>query len=223
VTEGEVGVEGRIYRRESRGLEFDRVTFFADAIFAIAMTVIVVDIGRPTLADSADSQEMVDKLGDLGAEVFSFFLSFVVLGGFWRAHHRLFGRLEAVDRRIITLNLAYLAFIAFMPFPTDLLGSYGDNAVAVAIYAVNVAVVAALEVAILARATGQGFFRPQLTPEARAWMLRCSLDPTIVFAASVPLAFLIGPRVAMLSWLLLVPLGWLLGRGRPSSAPDGLD
>src|SRR3954451_20994462 len=82
------------YRRRSEELEFYRVAFFSDAVFAIAMTLLVVGIGIPKVKEGGD---LGTALSGKDAEIFSFFLSFVVIGYFWLAHHRFFARLGAVD------------------------------------------------------------------------------------------------------------------------------
>src|SRR5262245_2740094 len=86
------GSEAR-YVRESPGLEFDRVAFFSDAVFAIAMTLLVVGIGIPSVAQG----ELGDALREKQSEITSFFVSFVVLGNYWLAHHRFFHRLASVS------------------------------------------------------------------------------------------------------------------------------
>ena len=117
----EPGVEpprpGR-YQRSSTSLEFDRVIFFSDAVFAIAMTLLVVGIGIPKVADAGLDQALRDKR----QEILSFFVSFVVIGFYWLSHHQFVSQLRAVDRTFMKLNLLYLAAIAFVPFPTALVG-----------------------------------------------------------------------------------------------------
>jgi uncharacterized membrane protein len=194
-------------RHERGGLEFDRVAFFTDAIFAIAMTVIVVGIHVPDLADRDVPDELRPALVDLAPEVGSFFLSFAVLGGFWLAHHRSFGRLAAVEPGFILLNLVYLAFIAFLPFPTDLLGNYGDEVLPTVIYAANVAIISALECACLARASRKGLLAQPLGPVERRWSLVGTATPAYVFAASIPIAFLLGAFAAKATWLSLIVAG----------------
>jgi uncharacterized membrane protein len=68
--------------------EFARVLTFSDGVFAIAMTLLVVGIGLPALADQADESELLGKLDDVWPEIFSFFLSFAVIGRYWLAHHQ---------------------------------------------------------------------------------------------------------------------------------------
>ena len=102
------------YRSESRGLEFDRVSFITDAVYAIAMTLLVVDLHIPELAGSAaDSAAMRAALAGAQPQI----IGFAVLGRYWLAHHQFFSGLVRVDRGLIGLNLVYLAFVAFAPFP----------------------------------------------------------------------------------------------------------
>src|SRR5262245_19393656 len=89
------GTPDRRYRRRSEELEFDRVAFFSDAVFAIAMTLLVVGIGIPHEA------KLGDALSGKDAEIFSFFLSFLVIGYYWLEHHRFFSQLRAVDLRFM--------------------------------------------------------------------------------------------------------------------------
>ena len=76
------GNEPRFERKES-SLEFDRVAFFSDAVFAIAMTLLVVGIGIPEVRES----ELGDALRGKDSEILSFFISFFVIGFYWLGHH----------------------------------------------------------------------------------------------------------------------------------------
>ncbi|HXZ74928.1 MAG TPA: TMEM175 family protein, partial [Streptosporangiaceae bacterium] len=97
-------------------LEYDRVLFFSDAVFAIAITLLVVDIRVPDVVVNA-GQEIKDSNG----RILSFAISFLVIGLFWMAHHRLFRYITALDRSLMFLNLLFLGTIAFLPYPTALL------------------------------------------------------------------------------------------------------
>ena len=129
------------YQRSSTSLEFDRVTFFSDAVFAIAMTLLVVGIGIPHVTDAHLDQALRDKR----PEIISFFISFVVIGSYWLSHHQFVARLRAVDVRFMQLNLLYLAAIAFVPFPTALVGVYETHLVSVVIYAITLGAASCLE------------------------------------------------------------------------------
>jgi uncharacterized membrane protein len=202
------GTPARHYRRRSEELEFDRVAFFSDAVFAIAMTLLVVGIGIPR----GPKSELGHALSMKDAEIFSFFLSFMVIGFFWLAHHRFFARLAAVDVRFMQINLMYLAAIAFTPFPTAVVGIYGgDEPVGVVLYAVTLGVASFLEAALLWRAQHEGLLRERMRDDVFRGNMAASLAPVVVFAFSIPIAYL-ASSWALLSWLLIFPLEWCIGR-----------
>jgi TMEM175 potassium channel family protein len=202
------GTPAHHYRRRSEELEFDRVAFFSDAVFAIAMTLLVVGIGVPHVADS----KLRDALSGRDAEIFSFFLSFVVIGFFWLAHHRFVARLVAVDRRFMQINLLYLAAIAFTPFPTAIVGIYGgDEPAGVVLYAVTLGAASFLEAALLWHAQHEGLLRARMRDDVFRGNMAASLAPVVVFAISIPIAYF-ATSWGLLSWLLIFPLEWCIGR-----------
>jgi uncharacterized membrane protein len=197
------------YRRRSEELEFDRVAFFSDAVFAIAMTLLVVGIGIPHVHES----QVAHKLGGKGNEIFGFFLSFLVIGLYWLAHHRFFSRLVAVDTRFMKLNLVYLAAIAFMPFPTALVGLYGsDEAVVIVLYATTLGFASLVDAALFWHAQRAGLMRTRLDDRAFRNTMIAALAPAVVVAISIPIAVFIDPATALLSWLLIFVAEFLIGK-----------
>ena len=201
--------------------EFTRVLAFSDGVYAIAMTLLVVGIGLPSLTNGGDEGELLRDLGDVSPEIFSFFLSFVVIGRYWLAHHEFFARLRAVDTRFIRLHLVYLAFVAFLPFPTDLLGNYFENAIATTVYALTVALVSGLEVVLFTRAHRAGLLRRPLPDDVYRWAATMSLSPVLFFLVSIPIAF-VNTTVAVAVWFLFLPLQALYLRRRKPAGADGL-
>lgn len=194
---------------------------FSDGLFAIAMTLLVVGITVPTLRAADDEAELARALRDLAPSFISFAISFLVIGRYWLAHHQFFSMLRAIDSRLIAINLLYLAFIAFLPFPTDLLGTYFDNAISVAIYAVTVAAVSGLEVVMFRRARRVGLLRRAIPDDVYRWGILMSLSPVAFFAASVPIAFYsVGLAVAV--WFLFVPLQLVASRRKPPGTDEYL-
>lgn len=202
------GTPARHYRRRSEELEFDRVAFFSDAVFAIAMTLLVVGIGIPRTGKA----DLGHALSSKDAEIFSFFLSFMVIGFFWLAHHRFFARLAAVDVRFMQINLLYLAAIAFTPFPTAIVGIYGgDEPVGVVLYAITLGVASFLEASLLWRAQREGLLRERMRDDVFRGNMAASLAPVVVFAISIPITYL-ASSWGLLSWLLIFPLEWWIAR-----------
>ena len=202
----------------------DRVVFFSDAVFAIAMTLLGVELRVPLvragLTLHEENRELAHALAGLGNELYSFALTFFVLGTFWMAHHRKFRLIRRYDDRLLWLNLGFLFFVAFVPFPTAVLGRYGDQ-VATIFYASSMAVTALLALSI----TVYAYARHRLIDanvddrEIRHWIRRASVGP-VVFLVSVPLA-LLSTRAAQASWLLIFAGTFLLGRVyRRNGSPD---
>ena len=187
-------------------LEYDRVLFFSDAVFAIAITLLVVDLRVPDLVLNASEELKAD-----GHKILSFGISFVVIGLFWLAHHHLFRYITALDRRLILLNLLFLGTIAFLPYPTALLSATkGEQVAATAFYAACVAATGLMELVIwLYAMRADGLVPASISPARRRYEVTRLLPVPLVFAVSIPVAFAT-PVAAQLSWLLLVPIGRLL-------------
>jgi uncharacterized membrane protein len=207
----------RLFRRSSDELEFDRVAFFSDAIYAIAVTLIVVGIGAPVLHDTTSSKDFLDALWNKNPEIISFFLSFAVLGAFWTAHHDFFGRLAAIDVGLRRWNLVYLAFVAFLPYPTLLLGQYVDNAAAVSLYAISIGAISTMESVIYWHAHRAGLNRVPMPHDVARFGLVASMIPVAWFLVSIPVAF-INPIAGMVTWAGSIPSQMLHARW----APDGI-
>jgi uncharacterized membrane protein len=207
----------RKYGRDT--VEFGRVLAFSDGLYAIAMTLLIVSVGVPNVADKESVGDLADALDDLQPEFISFFISFAVIGRYWVAHHQFVSLLAAIDRSFIWLNLTYLMFVAFLPFPTALLGDYIDNPLSVSIYATNVAVVSGMEVVLFRHAHRARLLERQLPANIYRYGVVVSLSPVAFFVASIPIAFA-STAVALATWFLVVPFGVLSNRWKPEGADE---
>jgi uncharacterized membrane protein len=208
--------------RHPRGTEeFSRVLNFSDALYAIAMTLLVVGIDVPDLTDSDSVGELADVLEDDLGSFISFVISFAVIGRYWLAHHAFCSRLAAVDAGLIRITLVYLMFVAFLPFPTGLLGNYFDNPLAIVVYAVAVAAVSGIEAVLVSHAQRHGLFERSMPDDVFKYGLRLSLSPLAGFLLSIPLAF-VSTTVAVLAWFLPVPYQVFEERRKPPNADEYL-
>ncbi len=206
----------RLYPRGEE--EFGRVLAFSDGVYAIAVTLLVLSIELPDLAVPDSERELLERLQDLLPQFISYVVSFAVIGRYWVAHHQFVSRLRALDGGVIMINLVSLGVIAFLPFPTDLLGNYFENPITIAVYALTVAAVSALEVAMFNRAHRNDLLDPPLTEGVFRWSRAAAATPVFFFLASVPVAF-VSPVVACLLWFGGIPFQVLyLNRRNPASA-----
>jgi uncharacterized membrane protein len=106
----------------SGDLSLDRLVFFSDAVFAIAVTLLVLDIHVPDLPRVVSNADAWRAFTDLTPSFFAFALSFLVIGRFWMGHHERFRTLRHFDPRLMWPNMLYLMAVAFMPFATAFLG-----------------------------------------------------------------------------------------------------
>jgi uncharacterized membrane protein len=135
------------------------------------------------------------------------------------AHHTFFSALARIDRGLIALNLLYLMFIAFLPFPTALLGAYFENPLSITIYAVNVAAVSGMEVVLFSHAQRYDLLERKLPRDVYRYGIVMSLSPVLFFLLSIPVAF-VSTTVAACCWFLGIPLAAVAQRWKPEGADE---
>ncbi|MEO8134952.1 MAG: TMEM175 family protein [Betaproteobacteria bacterium] len=128
------------------GYSKHRIEGLSDGIYAVAMTLLALELKLPEHARIADSQELVGQLAHLLPQFASWALSFAILGIFWFVHQRVFSRVRVVDTRLLVINLASLGFITLHPFCSMLIGSYPGLFAAHVAYASNMAMISLLSI-----------------------------------------------------------------------------
>jgi uncharacterized membrane protein len=186
------------------GRELDRIVYFSDAVFAIAITLLVLDIHVPEIPERLVDEQLPGRLLALWPKYLSYVLSFVVILMYWMAHHIIFRAIKRYDRTLIWLNSLFLMCIAFLPFPTSLLGEYGDNQLAVAIYAASLAVARLLLTAVWWYASSGHRLIDENFPAStiRIYLVR-GLAVALAFVISIGISFF-SVSAATYSWILLV-------------------
>ena len=194
------------------GRELERILFFSDAVFAIAITLLVLNIEVPDIPPDLVSEELPGRLLDLWPKLFSYVISFLVILMFWTAHHSIFRPIKSYDRGLIWLNSLFLMFIAFLPFPTALLGEYSDQQLVVAIYAGSFAITRLLLTAVSWYATsGHRLVDDDLDlGTIRAFRVRGLAIPLVLLISIVVSFFSV--EAAVYSWLLLFGVDFVLLR-----------
>jgi uncharacterized membrane protein len=182
----------------------ERIVLFSDAVIAIAITLLVLDIKLPALPENADSAALADALVEIGPKITAYGVSFLVVGQFWCSHFLRFRYICRADMRLIWINLMFLMAIGFVPFASAVLSEHA-NAVAYALYDGTMAVVALLSAALWGYAiAGDRLVRPGLAPEIRRQSLAGPLKVAGVFLISA-IAAQYDIRAGRWIWLLLIP------------------
>jgi uncharacterized membrane protein len=115
----------------------NRLESLADGLFAIVMTLLVLELSVPVITGSSVSSELTGKLIELWPKVLTYILSFILLGAVWEDHHTMFHYVVRSDGKLAWMNIILLMFVALVPFSTSLLGNYSGTRVAAVIYGIN--------------------------------------------------------------------------------------
>jgi len=106
--------------------QLDRISFFTDGVFAIAITLLVIEFKVPIIEHPTDAL-LWDRLSHMGLLLLGFLISFCIVGYYWSVHHRIFGYIEKYTSRLIWLNLMFLFSVVLLPFTSGLLGEYASE------------------------------------------------------------------------------------------------
>lgn len=192
--------------------QLERMTFFSDAVFAIAMTLLVIEVRVPDI-HTLDGMVLAQALLNLIPKYIGFVVSFIVLGRFWVGHHHVMGMLDHADRRLVWVNLLFLLAVAFMPFPTAVLSEYVQLRVAACFYAGWLMVLGVMNHWLIDTAfRNPEWLRPGIAAADVRLMRRSSWIPliigTLAFAAG-----LVSPWWALVALMAGSPLvNWLVRR-----------
>ncbi len=189
--------ERTVRSREENEVEFSRIVAFSDGVFAIAITLLVLNLSVP---EHIRGDDLNRALWEQRQDLIAYAISFAVIGRFWIVHHRFFAGVVGFDGRLLALNLFYLGWIALFPFSAQVLGDHGGETGAIVLYAVNLSGIALVGALMAADARRAGLSR--MSPQEAREGQRGALIVAAVFLASIPVA-LVDPGVAPLLWLAL--------------------
>ena len=138
------------------GLPTNRIEALADGIFAVAMTILVLELHVPDLGPVVSDNALLLALDALVPKALSFGSGFVILGTLWIGHRFQFHYIRRTNRAILWINLAFLLSISFLPFVVALIGTYGPTRVTCIVYGASLEVPLACLLVQWLYATGPG-------------------------------------------------------------------
>jgi uncharacterized membrane protein len=196
--------EAQNYHKTENEISLERIVFFSDAVFAIAITLLALEIRLPAEISGVSNGDLFQNLLSIWPKYLGYLVSFLSIGNFWVVHHRQFRYIERFDTGLMFINLLILMAVAFMPFPTAVISGNG-NRTATIFYAFSAAFVGLLSAGLWIYATSRNRLVSSNLGVAitRRGMLR-SLSAPVVFLLSIGLAF-INADLAKFSWILIMP------------------
>jgi uncharacterized membrane protein len=190
-----------------------RIEAFSDGVFAIAITLLVLDIRIPP----GEFSDLWQAIADAWPSYLAYATSFVTIGGIWMAHHGIFRRLEYANAQVMRLNLLLLMAVAFLPFPTRLVAEAIDRTdaqrAAVIFYGANLLVISALLSAVWGAAVrDRTLLRPGVD-EQEVNEILARTAPSLGFYVAVILLAILAPQVAAFGYLVIAVVAVLRVKG----------
>ena len=186
-----------------------RLETLVDGIFAIAMTLLILEIRVPELNEPKSASALLGAIAHLGPALFSYLLSFAMLGAFWYRHHRLLHMIRRVDVPLFAFTILFLVGATLFPFAAAVLGRYPVNPASAPIYAAPVAVLTIGLALQWEWAERHGLFATDIPAlEARRMRRRARLAPVFVSVMFCLLAGRLTPWAYVPLLVLLPTLLW---------------
>jgi uncharacterized membrane protein len=195
----------------------ERLVFFSDAVFAIAITLLVLELKVPHLPKGSPDRAYLAELANLIPSFAGFIISFAVVGVFWMGHHRAFALAGRYSGRILGWNMALLGVIAFMPFSTAFFAQNLNQHVPAIFYCATMLAAGALNMVVVRVATGPDMAAPDADPAMVRYARGRSLAVVIGAFTALGLAFFI-PAYAQIG-LASIGLWRRLLVKRPARSP----
>jgi uncharacterized membrane protein len=197
----------RLQHELKKEFQLERMILFSDAVFAIAITLLVLELKSPEASEAKNDEALAHHLLRLIPKFSGFLISFFLIGLYWTVHHRIFAYVINYNRRLIWLNLFFLFFIVLMPFTTSIYGNFSvamfrpgaDLKIPLLLYALNVTLVGVLNCFLwlyISNPKHQLSFVDRKDPEVNVFMKRSLVVP-LAFLTMIPVAYLVDVRLAV--------------------------
>ena len=195
-------VESQLEKNYHEDLGLERIIFFSDAVFAIAITILALEIRLHNVDSSFTEKELTHALLTIWPKYLGYGIGFMTIGVLWISHHRKFRFIQRYDRNLMWLNLILLMFVAFIPFSTSIISEYG-NRTSTIFYAIVVSIASLASLCLWWYASNNSrLIDNTLDLRHIHHETQVSLAVFIIFTASIGLAY-INADLAKFSWILI--------------------
>ena len=200
------------YGNSNSFMPTSRIETLVDGIFAIAMTILVLNLNVPDINGPLTNISFQNAVYSIWPDVLSFVLSFVLLGVFWNIHHRTFHQIEKVDTVLLWINMIWLLFIVLVPFSNTLTGGqYGQFTLAHLIFNVNMLGIAVFISLNWFYASKKGFIHERVDSVRINIYNWVYVSFILITLLAIVLSFII-PHWSSMAYILIIPTEYLIGR-----------
>jgi uncharacterized membrane protein len=202
-------------KKEVQALVFttNRLEALTDGVFAIVMTLLVLDLSITGISQSSVQAELPRRLLESWPAFLAYLMSFIILGMIWISHHRMFHYIKRSNPMLMWMNIIFLMFVALVPFSTRLMGDYLWTQVPFVIYGINLILIFIMRLALWNYASGKfrlvdSSIKPPVIKRVKLFI---GVIPAVMFLAVIGVAFLNVIVGYVVLWLL-IPYGFLAQR-----------
>jgi uncharacterized membrane protein len=163
----------------------DRLEYFSDAVLAIIITLMVLEIRIPTIEDGSSTRQVIQALKPMLPNILAFLISFGTLGVFWVNHHQFYSSVEITDWKLLWYNLNFLVWCAMVPLTTSLLADHYEIPAITALYGLNQLAAGTAFGLMHAHAARRGLFREHLSSHIFRRIKRINMASTTLVVISI--------------------------------------
>ncbi|WP_420309468.1 TMEM175 family protein [Streptomyces sp. YS-B37] len=201
---------------EIRAVSAERLTFFGDAVVAIALTLLALELPVP---EGSTNSEMWHSATSHRESYLAFMISFVVIAAHWRAHHRVFRHVTATNSRLTSYTMYWLLTLVITPFATDVIGGHGAFQFRFVFYAAVQCAACLLFILMVREIPREGLARPGTPPEIFSRSIRRIGMVALGFLTSIPVSLV--THWAYVCWIVVPLADSVIDTRKGRTAPQG--
>jgi len=172
-------------KKEKLKIKTDRIEFFSDAVIAIIITLMVLEIHLPKIEDSATTAQIFHQLKEILPNIFAFIISFAVLGVYWVNHHQFYKAIEYSDWKLLWYNLHFLFWCSLIPLTTTLLAENFDKPAITMLYGINMLTSAGAFALMHAHTVRNGLFVANFSSKLLRKIKKINILATSLYVISI--------------------------------------
>jgi uncharacterized membrane protein len=190
------------------GQSVERLAALSDGIFAVAMTLLVLDLHTPNRQSIYSERDLFLALGAMGPQLITCLMSFLTLTIFWNGQQAEINRFARADRHVTWMNMAFLCAISVLPFSTRLLAEFIGYRTALLCYWGNIVVPGFVLYGIWRYACHHGLVKEDVTYDVRCAIERRILVAQALYAAGAAMCLL--NTYVSIGFIVLVQLNFAI-------------